>query len=77
MNESGVRSRTQKLRVSSKKLSERLKISLDMDQKIIQATTKLAVRKIEEPSLKRKFITNDHTLQYARLDCDTFMDNFF
>ena len=59
MNVSGVKSSTQKGRVSAKELAERLKIPLDMAQKKIQATTQLAVRTVKEPSLTRKFSTND------------------
>ena len=59
INVSGVKSKTQKGRVSAKELAERLKIPLDMAQKKIQATTQLAVRTVKEPSLTRKFSTND------------------
>ena len=59
MNVSGVKSKTQKRRVSRKELSEWLKIPLGMAQKKIQATTQLEVRTVEENSLTRKFRKDD------------------
>ena len=62
MNVSDVKSRTRKGRVSAKELAERLKIPLGMYQKTTEATTQLEVRTVEEPSLTRKFSTNDQML---------------
>ena len=77
MNVSGITVSTQKGRVSADELAERLNNPLDMSQKKIQATTQLSVRTVKEPSLTRKFSTNDWMLQYARLACNKFMETFF
>ena len=73
----GVKSRNRKVRVNEKELSERIKIPPGMDQKKIQATNQLEVRTVEEPSLTRKFRTNDRMLRNERLAFDTFIDTFF
>ena len=77
MNVSGVKSKTKKGIVSAKELDERFKVTIDMAQKTIQATTQLAVITVEENTLTRKFSTNDRMLRYARLACNTLMDTFF
>ena len=77
MNVSGVKSKTKKGIVSAKELDERFKVTIDMAQKTIQATTQLAVITVEENTLTRKFSTNDRMLRYSRLACNTLMYNFF
>ena len=74
---SGVSSKHRKGRVKAQELAKRLNIPFDMAKKTIQATSQLAVRTVDEPSLTRKFRTNDRMLRYTRLSCDTFMDTFF
>ena len=72
-----VKSAHRKGRVDATKLSRRLNIPYEMAKKTIQATTQLAVRTVAEPSLTRKFSTNDRMIRYPRLATDTFMDTFF
>ena len=72
-----VKSKHRKGRVDAATLAQRLNIPLEMAKKTIQSTTQLAVRTTVEPSLTRKFSTNDRMLRYARLATDTFMDTFF
>ena len=65
---------TQNRRSSLKDLVRCLNISLEIVKKTIRATTQLAVRAVDEPSLSRKFRTNDRMLRYIKLLCNTFMD---
>ena len=64
-------------RVTAQDLVKRLKIPIEMAKRMLRATTQLAVRTVEEPSLTRKYQTNDRMLRYPRLSTDTFMDTFF
>ena len=73
----GLKSVHRKGRVTAQDLATRLKIPIEMAKKTIRATTQLAVRTVEEPSLTRKYQTNDRMLRYPRLSTDTFMDTFF
>ena len=59
---SAVKSSHRKGRVDAQTLSRRLNIPLEMAKKTIQSTTQLAVRMVNEPSLMRKFSTNDGML---------------
>ena len=59
---SAVNSVHRKGRVDASKLSQRLNIPYEMAKKTIQATTQLAVRTVSEPSLTRKFNTNDRMI---------------
>ena len=45
-----------------------------MAKKTIRATTQLAVRTVMEPSLTRKFSTNDRMLRYRRIESFFFTD---
>ena len=48
-----------------------------MAKRTFRATTQLGLRTTEEPSLTRKYKTNDRMLRYARIKYDAFMDTFF
>ena len=74
---SSVKTGHRKGRVTAEQLAQRLQIPLEMAKKTIQATTQLAVRSVSEPSLTRKFKSNDRMLRYKRLATDTFMDTMF
>ena len=74
---SGVKSVHRKGRVTAASLAQKLQIPIEMAKKTIQATTQLAVRTVNEPSLTRKFSSNDRMLRYSRLATDTFMDTMF
>ena len=43
----------------------------------MHATTQLRIRTTDEPSLSRKYRTNNRMLQYCRLLYDSFMDDTF
>lgn len=74
---SSVQSKHRKGQVKIHELAERLNISLEMAKKTIQSTTQLGVRTVTEPTLTRKYQTNDRMLRYSRLAVDTFMDTMF
>ena len=74
---SGVHLVNQKGRTNAVTLAKRLQIPLEMAKKTLQSTTQLAVRTVNEPTLNRKFSTNDRMIGYTRLATDTFMDTFF
>jgi len=63
--------------VDAKTLSKRWRIPLKMAQRTIEATTQLAVRSVDVPSLSRRFRTNDRMLRFIRVASDIFMDMFF
>ena len=63
--------------VDAKTLSKRWRIPLEMARRTIEATTQLAVRSVDVPSLSRRFRTNDRMLRYIRVSSDVFMDTFF
>ena len=74
---SGLKSISRKGKVTAQDLVARLKIPIEMAKKTLRATTQLAVRTVDEPSLTRKYQTNDRMLRYPRLSTDTFMETFF
>ena len=43
----------------------------------ILATTQRLVRSLAEPSLNKRYNTNDRMLRYYRIRCNLFMDTFF
>ena len=73
----GVQSIHRKGKVTAEELVSRLKIPIEMAKKTLRATTQLGVRTVDEPSLTRKYRTNDRMLRYPRVVTDTFMDTFF
>ena len=48
-----------------------------MAKETLLATTQQGVRSSSEPTLTRKYRTNDRMLRYQRLLCDSFMDTMF
>ena len=68
---------SKKPKVTAQQLATRLNIPIEMAKKTLRVTTQLATRTSNEPSLTRKYRTNDRMLRYLRLHCDTFMDTFF
>ena len=77
VNISMVNTTTSRRSLKAETLSKRLKIPLEMAQKTLQATTQLAIRKTDNPSLNRKYRSNDRMLRYTRLATNTFMDTMF
>ena len=64
-------------RITTKVLSKRLNIPIEMAKRTLKATTQLCIRTSDEPTLTKKYKTNDRMLRYGRLTCDLFMDTFF
>lgn len=58
-------------------LAKRLRISVDQAKKTLKATTQMATRSVEYPSLNRRFHQNDRMLRYVHLRHNTFMDTMF
>ena len=73
----GINSRSGGRRIKPEQLAKRLNIPIEVAKKTLRATTQLATRTTDEPSLTRKYRTNDRMLRYHRLSCNTFMDTFF
>ena len=63
--------------INAEKLAKHFNIPLEITKTTLLATTQLATSISDEPSLTRKYRTNDRMFRYLRLNCDTFMDNFF
>ena len=72
-----VNSGQRKKRITAEEIAKKLNIPYEMAKRTLQATTQLGVRTTEEPSLTRKYRTNDRMLWYCRLLNDSFMDTFF
>ena len=72
-----VNSGQRKKRITAEEIARKLNIPYEMAKRTLQATTQLGVRTTEEPSLTRKYSTNDRMLRYCRLLYDSFMDTFF
>ena len=73
----GVASGTRHGPISVKQLVRKWGISEDMARSTLLATTQRLVRSLLEPSLNKRFNTNDKMLRYHRISCDIFMDTFF
>ena len=73
----GVVSSTPQGPISTKELEERWGISKEMARSTILATTQRLIRSLLEPSLNKRFATNDRMLRYDRISCDIFMDTYF
>ena len=52
-------------------------IPLEMAKRTLRITTQNSRRTTTEPTLNRKYRTNDRMLQYARVSTNTFMDTMF
>ncbi len=63
--------------VTAQQLAEKWNISPDLAKRTLQSTTQLCIRTSSNPSLARRFPTNDRMLRYNRLDTTMFMDTFF
>ena len=74
---SGVASGKKQGPISTQELMDRWSISKEMAKSTILATTQRLIRSLIEPSLNKRFSTNDRMLRYDRVSCDIFMDTFF
>ena len=66
-----------KKKLTAKVLARRLNIPVEMAKRTLQATTQHATRVYDDPTLTKKYRTNDRMLRYSKLMCDTFMDTMF
>ena len=74
---SGVASGKKQGPISTQELMDRWSISKEMAKSTILATTQRLIRSLIEPSLNKRFSTNDRMLRYDRISCNIFMDTFF
>ena len=70
-------SSTRRNGVSPKALAEKWDIGLTTANCTTKVTTHQVVRKVEHPSLQRRFRTNDRQLWYRRLNTTMFDDTYF
>ena len=64
-------------KMTANELPHRLNIPIEMAKKTLKVNTELAARATNEPTLVRKYRTNDRKLRYARMSCDAFTNTFF
>jgi len=74
---SGVHTSNKRGKLKPVELAETLNIPLEMARRTLKATTQLALRSSENPSLTRKYRTNDRMLRYPRVYTKVFMDTMF
>jgi hypothetical protein len=60
--------------LSAERLAKNWVISLDAAKQTLEVTTQRGVRTVANPSLSRRFRTNDRQLRYRRLRCDMYTD---
>ena len=77
INIDSVYSGTRKKRLNAKIIARRLNIPYEMAKRTLRSTTQLGVRVYDDPTLTRKYRTNDRLLRYTRLLYDSFMDTMF
>ena len=58
-------------------LANRLNIPIEMARRTLSTTTQNALRSTDNPSLSRKYRTNDKMLRYPRVYTKVFMDTMF
>jgi len=73
----GVSSTKRGIKVDERLMAKKLNIPLEMARKTILVTTHYATGSGSNPSLTRKYKTNDKMLRYKRLNMVTFMDTMF
>jgi hypothetical protein len=60
--------------MTAQRLAKNWGISLDSAKQTLNVTTQRGVRTTANPSLSRRFRTNDRQLRYRRLRCDMYTD---
>ena len=70
-------STSRKGKTTAEQLAKRLNIPYEMAKKTLKYTMQIATRSSDEPTLTRKYRTNDRMLRCHRLSCDSFMDTIF
>ena len=73
----GVSSGENKYPITEKGLMERWRIRKEEATATVLATTQRLVRSLLEPTLNRRYKTNDRILRYFRIQTDMFMDTYF
>ena len=70
----GVSSGEKKYSITKKELMERWRIRKEEATATVLATTHPLVRSLLEPTLNKRYKTNDRMLKYFRIQTDMFMD---
>ena len=63
--------------ITEKELTERWQIRKEEATANVLATTQRLIRSLLEPTLNRRYKTNDRILRYFRIQTDMFMDTYF
>jgi len=74
---SSLKSNDRKDTLDWKNLVQVFSCSPEVAKRTIEATARRCVRASKDPTLSRRYHTNDKMLRYPRLACDIFMDTFF
>ena len=73
----GVGTSGKRTKISPLQLANTLNIPLEMAKRTLKVTSQLALRSSDNPSLTRKYRTNDRILRYPRIYTKVFMDTMF
>jgi hypothetical protein len=60
--------------MTAERLASNWNISLEAAKRTLQVTTQRGIRTVSNPSLSRRFRTNDRQLRYRRIGTDVFTD---
>ena len=63
--------------ITEKELMKRWRIRKEEATATVLATTQRLVRSLLEPTLNRRYKTNDRMLRYFRIQTDMFMETYF
>lgn len=77
LNVNGISSGNRRNKITPAILAERLNIPIEMAKRTLKTTTQYAIRSSDNPSLTRKYRTNDRMLRYPRIYTKVFMDTMF
>ena len=72
-----ISSGNRKKKITAKQLAKRLNIPIELAKRTLQATRQHATRIYDDPTLTRKYQTNNRMSRYSRMQCDSFMDTMF
>jgi hypothetical protein len=64
-------------KMSPEKLASNWNIGLDAAKRTLKCTTQKGIRSVSNPSIARRFRTNDRPLRYRRLKTNVFTDTMF
>ena len=74
---SSIGSKDKKYNISPETLASKWNIGLEAAKRTLKATTQRGIRSSANPSIARRFRTNDRQLRYNRLNTDLFTDTMF